>query len=403
MASIFLNILGNHEGSKQRLVEINRIPKTRIVVTEDYARRVAARSLLHGKATLSEALATAEDNLSIVRDIGRISGYTTIPSSGLASSWWHRNISLQPDCKADDSFKEDYISCLHAAISLSSTKRDSICQLVSSLQQDRGKSVILIEGTDAALLAAMWEETNRITTDLYITPFFRAREGYSVSQLRLSIGKQCGSLSPIAWANLLFCLPMVVSAGLPPLLLMQYYYKDNPVCQLLEIIRDVANPIFKDGAIQLLSFVQVVKRLAELEEKSIQAIHARCAKDSVSGQNRTLVDLTSTPWDQFRLFYYMNGSEILPKEGIRKRVVTYLSGLIQLANIYQGKVEKEYGECDLRIADAPLVCDILTVLSEMGKVTQAVSLPTTKDAYASEVGTTRTINRAYPWFGKSCD
>jgi hypothetical protein len=190
MASTLLSILGNHEGSKQRLIEVNRIPKTRIVVTEDYARRVAARGALREKVTLSEVLAEAEGSLSIVRDIGRISGYTIVPSSGLSSSWWHRNISLQPDCKADDSFKEEYVSCLHAALSLQSTKEDSMHKLVSSLRQERGKNVVIIEGTDAALLAAMWEETNRITTDLYITPFFRAREGYSISQLRLSIGKQ---------------------------------------------------------------------------------------------------------------------------------------------------------------------------------------------------------------------
>jgi hypothetical protein len=172
------------------------------------------------------------------------------------------------------------------------------------------------------------------------------------------------------------------------------------MCQLLEIIRDVANPIFRDGAIQLLSFVPVMKKLAEMEEKSIQAIHARCAADSVSGQNRTLVDLSSTPWDQFRLYYYLSGSDPLSKEGVKKRVITYLSGLIQLANIYQGLVEKE---CDFRIADAPLACDILSVLLEMGKVAQAISLPTGKDVYSTEEGTTRTINRMYPWFGKSCD
>jgi hypothetical protein len=396
MASVLLTVLATHEGSKQWPIEISRLPNVTIVSTEDYARRVAVSSTLRGNVASSEVLALAKENLAAIRDVGRISGYAIVKSSGLTSSWWHRNISLQPDCKMDDAFKEEYTSCLHTIMNISSSSSDSICDLVAYLRGDRRRNIILIEGTDAALLAAMWEEINRKTTDIFITSSLRPREGYSIRRLRISLGKRCCALSPIAWSNLLFCLPMVISAGLPPILMLQYYYRDNPVCQLLEIVRDATNPIFKDGAIQLLPFVSIIKKLREVEEETIKAIHGRCAKDSTSGQNRVLVDIASTSWDQFRTYYYMDHSVILSADGIKKRVLSYLAGLIQLANIYQGKVEKGYYDSNIRIADAPLLCDILSVLIGMGSTTQSISLPTT---YSDEVAGVRTINRVYPWFG----
>lgn len=414
MASILLSVLTSHESTKQRLCEVSRIYDIVVLISEDFARRAAVKQSFFSNAgpSLAASLRIAREKIDDTKSISRVVPCYVIPSGG--SSWWSRAIRLQPDCRLEEAFNENYVALLQEALrveasssssssSASSASSDPVCETVRRLQANRSKSALLIDGTDAGLLAALWEEASRKSsrTDVYMTTSFRPREGLSMSRVRTDFGRLCGTYSSVVWENLLFCLPMVGSVGLPPLLMLQYYYRDNTVLFLMDLLREVSVSIMveKDSGpcLRLQAFLPIIQRLAEAEESNIKAIYARCSKDSSSSQNRVLVDVSATQWKQFRQFYYMEQESELRAEDVRKRAVSYIGGLMQLYGVYRGKVEKKYFETEISMCDAPLAVDLLAVLQEMAKKTELITLPTGE--YSHERGSgVRTLNRMYPWY-----
>jgi hypothetical protein len=343
MASAVMGMLTYHAQSRQHMCEVSRLYNVRVVVSEDFARREAVKCVILRKKTTEPIITVAKMNLERVLDMTKLLDTEVIPSSGF-SSWWHKSVCLQPDSTMEEAFNDEYIQNLHSELSSSSssTEGDSVVSLARSLQRNRSKNVILVDGTDSSLLAGMWEETKRNTTNIYLAPSFHPSEGFSISDIRKTIGKIAGTLSPIVWENLLFCFPMLGSVGLPPLLMLQYYYKSNTMTLLAGIIKDVANLIYKNGTIQLATFVPIIEKLASLEKETIGEIHTSCLKYSDTNQYRCLADVGATGWEGFRKYYYMEKIEEMNSSSVAKRVVSYLAGMMQLAEIYQGRTEKTY-------------------------------------------------------------
>jgi len=456
MASIFIDALTSYNGEAAKATQVswngNRL---RIFVSQEFLLRssVHATSFRSTRDSTAAAIpatpATAAENSTAERLQGEIAfrvakltrtsgGHPVIliPTPYPSATWWHRNLILQPDCSVPEAFSADYIALLHSTLSTShyvdyeidpswilpvERVKDPICLLAQALQAASTADCTseIIDGTDAALLVALWENHSALQRnstgrggfgqppDIYITKSFYPISGISIARMRKGISKDGRLLSPAMWENFLFCLPMMIHAGLPPLAMLQYHYRQNPLQILLTAIREASWPILtftSDGSacISIASFLPVVRELAKRESECIKSVYDSCQSRQREAQSRPLCDVEQVGWAQFRLYYYHNAAESTPPtaEMVKKRVVSYISGLLQLSSVYRGRLDEHCVLSRITMADAPLVADILSVLEQMSQITPYISLPDGTADYSDEkTSTTRKLNRMWPLFG----
>lgn len=244
------------------------------------------------------------------------------------------------------------------------------------------------------------------------------------------------------WENLLFCLPLLINAGVPPLLMLQYFYRYNPMDVLAQAVTTTSMPILclnKEGetVIDLLPLTLIMARLASREQSCIRKIEENCNKRREEAPYRTFSNIAQAGWDQFRLYYYHTSSSYArsacstrpasparPTQSergsddassapaqlavaqsergsvddiIEKRVIAYVSSLLQLSSIYRGLVGPHHIFSRIRMSDAPLVEDILAVLTRLSSKSRYVGLPSTYTTHIEESASKRrTLCRLWP-------
>lgn len=414
-----------------------------------------------------------------------------IPRPVPTTTWWHQYIALQTDCHIEGAFDDEYIAMLHtvllttsldsfadadpssdlpvdvdprsecaridgecamvedesvriedeySAASLTSTG-DPLCALVRTLQRESSRPIVIVDGTDVSIVIALWEIYRRQNSaehrgglrDINITQSFFPKSGVSMLRYQSSLLEKHKILSSTMWENLLFCLPLLINAGVPPLLMLQYFYRYNPMDVLAQAVTATSTPILclnKDGetVIDLLPLTLIMTRLASREQSCIRKIEENCNKRREEAPYRTFSNITQAGWDQFRLYYYHTSSALVPSartvdvstlvpsargsaasaqsapsergptdEAIEKRVIAYVSSLLQLSSIYRGLVGAHHIFSRIRMSDAPLVEDILAVLTRLSSKSRYVGLPSSYTTHVEESASKRrTLCRLWP-------
>jgi hypothetical protein len=423
----------------------------------------ARRNGEQGERTKLESINQAVDKrISKLRRA--LSGFGILPIMLPIPSitWWHQYLLLQPDCSIREAFDDDYLAMLHSALSTSydessqhieekdslmtqfsfslspspppraegtsesddsvekreiqpkggesSPPGDPLYTLVRVLQSNTHRPIVIIDGMDVTILIALWEYFRRkalpgsTVHDISISASFYPSTGISVMQFQSFMQRKFKILSPIAWENLLVCFPFAINAGLPPLLMLQYHYKENPIGVLAGAVIEAASPILctdKDGefVLDLVPLIVIVSHLCNLEQSYVQAINECCKKRLDEAHLRDFSSIEQVGWKQFRLYYYHTATEESLSTIVTKRVVSYLSGILQLASVYRGKISNHHLISQIKMDDAPLVSDLLVILQKLVKAGQYIGLPDTYDSYCQEATQKRrTLNRLWPLF-----
>lgn len=358
-------------------------------------------------------------------------------------SWWHQYILLQPDCAIHEAFDNEYIVMLHTVLTSTfglddeqseskescnpkeqddqdhssqlEPSRQEICSpgdplytLAKALQANDMRQVVIIDGLDATLLIALWEYYRRIqfgdAQDIFVSTSFFPSEGLSISCLHRLLRDRYKIQSAESMENLLVCFPFIANAGLPPLLMLQYCYKENPVAILATAVSRASHPILcidESGsiALDLDPILSIMEYLQPLEEQYIRLINEFCKGRMDESHLRDFSNLEQVGWKQFRLHYYHIVSEEALQAVVAKRVFSYITGILQLASIYQGKIDQHHLLSQIRMDDSPLVSDMLPILRKLVKVSRYVTLPESFDLYCQECSPhRRTLNRLWPLF-----
>jgi len=351
-------------------------------------------------------------------------------------TWWHRYQALQPDCSEQDAFNDDYIASLHRILRSggegregredgTGTGSDSVISLVKQLQSHEQRQIVIIDCMDSSLLAAMWEMHRRecLRGDIFFTSSFYPVKGVSVQAVLAMLRERFAISSPVVMENMLFCLPLILHAGLPPLLMLQCTYKDDSLAIFMEAMSKASSPILRLGpkgetAIAVTPLVDVFASLAAVEEKMVQQIDERCREQTDETAFRDFCGAKRVGWDQFRQYYYFTTPTSSPsidstqcrasiEEEVRKRVIAYLAGLLQLSSVYRGHatpvVEGEASPfLDIRMDDAPLVADLLVALERRRSKGLFLGLPLRKEWRCGEAPQKRrTLGRLKPLFTQS--
>jgi len=418
MASTLLHLLHKHGREGLKLTDLRYLTgfNTTLIVAGEYIFRSASKELYQskGKGTSSDIKEQVLKRVKIVKDTVRCMNTTYVPHKWEQLGWWSRIVRLQPDSSPAEALDLDYIRLLHSSfnnqinidlpITTVDNVTDYIVALARTLQEQSEKNNIVIAGTDAELFTCIMEEFHRFkegkgNTDIFISRQFFPSNGVAVSAIRRNAYQREDITSTIVWENLLFCMPMGLSLGLPPLLMLQYYYKESPLSMLLRIIKKVGRRIFyfrKSGSyIDIEVFVPIIAELATKEKDSIKLLYQKISDMGWNGCYLTSID--DTGWGEFRRYYYMVSKRNCSESDIRKRVISYICGLMKLGEVYRGHLSDHCAT--MRINDAPLASDILEVLRPIRK--RYLTFPRTEKIYANESTLNidhKRVNRISPWF-----
>ena len=384
MASVLFGGLAPSElGSK---ADIQWVPMTLTIVPQEFLLRTVVKTAFSRPSPSpgsTERLEEIRDiYAALLGKLKRALGHhrlliTEIPDPSV--SWWHQYTVLQPDGSPRDAFDDEYLGTLHFVLSTplddeASTAEprcggiDPILAMVRALQSETTNPIVVIDSSDTSTLAAMWEIHRRTEpiADIYMSPNFYPTTGMSVKKLRTFLSQRHRGLDGPSWENFLVCAPLLGMCGLPPLLMLQRTASETPIDTLANIVSCSTIPLLCEGTdgrlgLDMEVFGAIVSKLAEREPRALRALEDTCeALRDGTAEKREYCSIRSTGWDQFRLSYYLTLSNV--EEVVKRRSTAYISGLIQLAMLYQGRVTKELSLSKILLNDAPLATDLLAVV-----------------------------------------
>jgi len=183
--------------------------------------------------------------------------------------------------------------------------------------------------------------------------------------------------------------------------MLQYLHKESSITILIRALKGISTRIYTPATkfhppyIDAEALLPVLMTLGSEEVSSINRGYLKCAE--VSNIRSPIVDLNRAGWDQFRLFYYMQGANRYPEIRIRQRAASYLCGLMKLAEVYSGSSSNNCSS--MGIVRAPLVADMASLL--LGLKEKYITYPSTTSMYSSEESLGEypmEPNRVFPWF-----
>jgi len=413
-----------------------------------------------------------------------------IPHPAPSATWWHRQLILQPDCSISEAFDDSYISRLHRLLTSPSSlqtadegveacdasqtsgsggsggsgddqqRGDPILSLARTMQKHANRQLVIVDGLDSALLVALWEmhrrrnasyfaddggssgssgSGRREEADIWLSSRPFPDQGLSVHRFEEVMRQRYGLCHAAEWQNLLVCLPMVIDVGLPPLLMLQYAYREDVLERLANAVATVTDPILRLAApdsasggstdanasfFDLISLARVLERLLQQgpsEAAACEIVADACIGRTDESAKRELCDVKTIGWSQFRRLYYFvqlpkadakqsvtpcSGADAELNTVVHGRCMAWLSGLLQLTSIYRGQASEHHILSTIAMDDAPLVTDLLQVVACIAKKSRYISLPDQPDHYVeqhqpssgSTISSVRTLVRLHPLF-----
>lgn len=407
-----------------------------VIVMQEYLLRVAVKEAMHQSGTKRPGEEVPVDKPTRIKEIIDRKSYMVQSSIGKkelklitlpigSPSWWHRYLVLQPDCSVHDSFDDNYVMMLHSVLRTPSTEEGDplvtlIHHLMTASSREVARNIIVIDTSGSSTLAALWEihrreECTRGNSrgDIFLSPSFFPTKGLSVSTLLSMMREKYAIPSSIMMENALLCLPLVLQVGLPPLLMLQYTYKNDPMAILMEAVLRTTSPILRcvsteegtEYAFDVSQLMIIFERLASVEKDQIRDIDAKCREQSSELVFRDFAGAKTVGWDQFRKYYYHSAFALASDAAVsietemRCRIIAYLSGLLQLSYVYRGKMATSTVLLDIRMDDSPLATDVLAFLRRISEKRRFICLPTRREWRCGEsVQSRRTLSRLKPLF-----
>ena len=411
MASSFLFIIGLR--GKIDPVYVAWTDDTLVLIMQEYLLRSSVKETCFSpiQSEKTERLREAIDKRSakLRASVGRREVVPILLP--IVSSWWHRYLALQPDCSDQDAFNDSYVSTLHSTLLSPGSGEDPILSLVKHLQANEGRTAVVIDSMDASLLAAMWEIHRRESSsrsairDIFLSASFYPVKGISTMRVMTVLRERFTISSTIMIENILVCLPLILHAGLPPLLMLQCSYKDDPLAIFMSAVSKTSSPILRvddkgSYVMDVSQLICVFEGLAKVEEEMVQQIDDRCREQTDETAARDFCGAGNVGWGQFRQYYYYSAANTIETES-RMRVVAYLAGLLQLSSVYRGISAASTPLLSIRMEDAPLVADILSSLKSMSSKGAFVGLPSRTEWLCGETTQKRrTLGRLKPIFSR---
>lgn len=320
---------------------------------------------MSGRSCGSIKLAVAS-NMALIKHALYGRDVSFIPLPYPIMTWWHKHLSLQPYCDFEKSHEDDamIIAALHRSLrnpadildDLQQGVGDAYITIVRTLDNNQSKPTILIDGMDMSMLMALWNmHRHADRKDIIITTSILPSFGVSMTSFKRHIVDQYALLEMVQWENFLFCLPMLIDAGVPPLLMLQCDGRISSLQLLSEAVQQTHHRILCDDAdgntaIDLLPLIIIVSNLAKRE--------ATIIKDNSSDRNEVYAP-SSLGWEKFKPYYYRQDGP-----SIQRIVRVYIAALIQISDVGNGKCTDQHTSSDIMLEEAPLAEDIYDTMDQ---------------------------------------
>lgn len=339
------------------------------------------------------------------------------------ATWWHRYLILQPNQSTMKRRSPSYINLLHSVLCQDSSgiifdvqsaahlatgeiidgrpnssqpTSDPIVCLARMLQRTRSRNVVVVDGTDSALLVTLIEEVHRRETGfrVYLSTSLYPNPCIAIEGLEVKLRNDYSLYTTIEWSNFLTCLPLFIHAGIPPLMLFQSDSQDADLVPFVDAVKKVRTSIRVGEGIDCLAFKIVLEHLVSIEKTAAHRIREACTRMRIE-------TAVNADWSQFRIEYYRLSPSI---ENIaRTRSIAYFSAFIQLLSVYEGLLPPVLSESNFRFVDAPLVEDLLAIVNEILDKHQFISIPAQPMTHVESTTGRRTFNRFFPMYvGHTC-
>lgn len=272
----------------------------------------------------------------------------------------------------------------------------------------RGKSLLVVDRSDAALLVLLYAEL--IGTPFQMRDPFRygltgeffPRDAVYMSSIYRYLGEKAGLMTTTARWNFLACFPMIASVGIPPLLMFHHVGREDPVLTLATLVQALPSPIIvrsRSGpALDLVVLKTLLGWMTAREHDQLTTLSEICVETAtkwarqsgtgirgampVAGGGSTdsvdLYDVRTAGWANYRMAYYRDLVTSDFEGAIARRCRAYLTGLLCLSEVYGGASLTDSSRImglRVTIGDAPLAMDLLACVSTLLASTRYVSLP----------------------------
>jgi len=240
------------------------------------------------------------------------------------TTWWHKFIALQPSGYVHNE------ELLRTALNLGTGVSDPFLSI--------RPGTVVIDWSDMTLLAILYKGSS-------MSGVLSPKLGIRAVTVKNRFHEKFQLLDEFYWTNFLFCLPMMIMAGLPPLTMLQLQPEDI----LVEGIRRTKSSIIENPS----ELKTVFEYLASREQSALETINDACK--TLDRSVHTIVDVESFGWDQLRNRYYFVNDATLSEEAISKRAGAYIRGLFAIAEMFHGNLTT----INIKMDDAPLAVDLV--------------------------------------------
>ena len=448
MTNTLLNVLFDIESSL-----IPRADPLTVIVTDEYVTRFVIQSFVIPSSSSIEPATMSETRNRVVeerrtqvkhrieRSVGR-NDVHWVEHQPIAMTWWQTHSILQPDASIQLSMSKEFVVLLHWALchwscllappvdesrlltqsapcpqialgtsvvkplstATSSMTRDPFYTILRHLEALKYKTVVIIDWLNRSLLAGLYAYHRRLRDsrerpkDIYITSQPSPTSGLSMQTVTSILACRYHIDTPIMMSNLLFCLPMLIDVGLPPIAMLQWSFLTDPLEVLSSAVATVTTPlVVEDDVVDLAGLITVFQALAHREKESLtdawQAVIHRKSEMPL----RQVADISVMSMDNYADIYY-DGA---PPDHRREIVLAYITGLNQLASVCRGKSLEAYISTSIHLTDAPLMATMLPYLRQAAQRCRYITLPTEALLRSEGVESVRKLNRLWPIYNTS--